>query len=87
MVARLGEHFGDKFADVLLGKGEDDAFQAEVIDKLRQLETKLDTVIQFLMKELPEVVRGEFKNELIRTTFVHLMVRRAPCSNFARRDL
>ncbi|HRI05283.1 MAG TPA: hypothetical protein PLL77_16215, partial [Pyrinomonadaceae bacterium] len=73
--SKLGEAIGQELADALFGS-DDDAnaqFQAEVLQRLTRIEAKLDQIINFLRTELPELVRGIVKDELISAEKIDLV--------------
>lgn len=64
--ASLGKGLGDAFVNAVLGiNSSQEAFQREVIDRLINIDKKLTEIIDFLHKELPQVIRKEVEQALV----------------------
>lgn len=63
---KVGAGLGEAILNALLGKTRDDtAFQTEVIQRLARIEGKIDELVIFIKAELPEILRGVVRDELI----------------------
>lgn len=68
---QLGEAIGKSLADAIFGDGEVDAFSTEVAVRLREIELKVDYVINLLERFIPRVIDRALLQQKINEAAAH----------------